>query len=378
MSVKAVLWTYEKRQDGTADVKIYTYPPKRYHSTGIKIKPIHWDKRKGRVKATHPTATIINAKIERLIEKHTAKLHQRKIGPNSLIRFAEIFINEIDKGLHPISPSTRKNYQSTLTRVKQFVKYRQQGDILMEDCTLQWYAEFCTWLVDYGNCRAPGVAKHCKILKRLLRTAEERELHYNSSYRRFKANKKTTSKIYLRTDEIDALRDVCLEGFPHLQRERDRFLVSYFLLMRFGDSLRINQRMAYQDGEHWFLRYTSEKTGIPIVIPIKPNVLEIIKRNSWQFNNDTNQEANRHLKKIAALANINEHVREGDRKGPKWSFVTTHTARRSAATNLALAGVQIDTIAKLGGWEKISTLKAYLRASGVDVARAAVHLEFFR
>ncbi|HMQ59190.1 MAG TPA: tyrosine-type recombinase/integrase [Flavilitoribacter sp.] len=43
-------------------------------------------------------------------------------------------------------------------------------------------------------------------------------------------------------------------------------------------------------------------------------------------------------------------VSERKKTGPKWSFVTTHTARRSAATNLYLQGVSLKMIAELGGW----------------------------
>ncbi|MCB0653995.1 MAG: tyrosine-type recombinase/integrase [Saprospiraceae bacterium] len=57
--------------------------------------------------------------------------------------------------------------------------------------------------------------------------------------------------------------------------------------------------------------------------------------------------------------------------GPKWKFVTTHTARRSAATNLALQNVNIKIIADLGGWTDIRTLRSYLRASGLDSALVA-------
>ena len=62
----------------------------------------------------------------------------------------------------------------------------------------------------------------------------------------------------------------------------------------------------------------------------------------------------------------------------KWTFVRTHTARRSAATNLAMGGATLDFICKLGDWKKLETLKKYLLASGLDVAMVAAEYEFFR
>ena len=61
---------------------------------------------------------------------------------------------------------------------------------------------------------------------------------------------------------------------------------------------------------------------------------------------------------------------------PKWSFVTPHTARRSAATNLYLQGVSLKMIADLGGWGDDGTLRVYLRASGLDTALVARELGF--
>ncbi|WP_373548403.1 tyrosine-type recombinase/integrase [Haliscomenobacter sp.] len=52
--------------------------------------------------------------------------------------------------------------------------------------------------------------------------------------------------------------------------------------------------------------------------------------------------------------------------------------RPSAATNLAMQGVPLDFIAKLGGWKKLETLKKYLLASELDGALVIVEYEFFR
>ena len=111
---------------------------------------------------------------------------------------------------------------------------------------------------------------------------------------------------------------------------------------------------------------------------MKPDALAIRKRRNFNLAGDTNQEANRKLKTIAATAGIDEMVSEGKKTGPKWSFVTTHTARRSAATNLYLQGVSLKMIADLGGWGDEGTLRVYLRASGLDTALVAKDLGVFR
>ncbi|WP_373548584.1 hypothetical protein [Haliscomenobacter sp.] len=50
----------------------------------------------------------------------------------------------------------------------------------------------------------------------------------------------------------------------------------------------------------------------------------------------TNAEANRKIKQIASMAGITTPATENGVTAPKWTFVRTHTARRSAVTNLAM------------------------------------------
>jgi hypothetical protein len=83
---------------------------------------------------------------------------------------------------------------------------------------------------------------------------------------------------------------------------------------------------------------------------VKPKALQILQKYNFNLPKTTNQEANRKIKMIASMAGINTPVQEKGVKGPKANFVCTHTARRSAATNLAMQGVPLDFIAKLGGW----------------------------
>lgn len=94
----------------------------------------------------------------------------------------------------------------------------------------------------------------------------------------------------------------------------------------------------------------------------------------------TNAEANRKIKQIASMAGINTSATatENGVTAPKWTFVRTHTARRSAATNLAMGGATLDFICKLGGWKKLETLEKYLLATKMEGARISGDLEFFR
>ena len=174
------------------------------------------------------------------------------------------------------------------------------------------------------------------------------------------------------------LENLGLSAQPTQEVERDRFLVAYYLLQRFSDVTSLGQDNFFTIEEQKYLRYKSQKTGQEAILPASQKAIEILEKYDYQMNFSTNQQANREMKKICALAGINQIAAEGQRTLPKSQMVTTHTARRSAATNLYLEGASLKTIADLGGWENNETLRLYLRASGFDSARLAKDLDFFK
>ncbi len=148
--------------------------------------------------------------------------------------------------------------------------------------------------------------------------------------------------------------------------------------MRWSDSVRIRREWVFKHEERNLVRYSSQKTTTETIIPLKPEAERLLEKYNYNLGKTTNQEANRKLKLIAAMAGITAIDRDGEKEGPKCSFVATHTARRSAATNMYLQNVSLKLIADLGGWSRIETLKLYLRASGLETAIMATDLEFFQ
>ena len=392
MKVKAVIWTYSPQKDGACDVKIYasTKGAKKYYSTGISILPEHWDHAKALVKRSCPGWQSMNAVIQRKILEVTEALlkggqlpgSERKSGAEaSLLQFAATYIQEVRKGLHNIKESTCRNYDYTLKRLEQYCELQGKKDLSFDDVTVDFYFSFSRFLADEHGCGKPGISKHVKQIKKWMGEALSRKLHQSMDFkeRAFKVHKHTTSnKIYLNEEEIVAIERLDLSTLPALERERDRFLVSYYFLIRYSDSVRIKKDYFFENKGQWYYRNIAQKTGKETILPVKPSVLKLMEKYNYDFSGDTNQEANRKLKMIASMAGIVAVTQEGERKGPKCNFVCTHTARRSAATNLALQNTSMKLIADLGGWERVETLRLYLRASGIEAAQAAKDLPFFQ
>lgn len=62
---------------------------------------------------------------------------------------------------------------------------------------------------------------------------------------------------------------------------------------------------------------------------------------------------------------------------PKFELITTHTARRSFATNLYLQGMDITNISKILGHATITQTQTYLKVSNEEAAKRAAKHPFF-
>lgn len=389
MTVKAILWTYKPKNDGTCNIKIYANieGQKKYFKTKLSVAPNQFDSKKGLVKKSHPLHRALNAQINNKIleiQSHFVNggslvdISRKKSA--SFVLFLQSFIQDTENGLTGIEMSTCKTYKSLLTRIKQYCEKEQIPDLGFNDINLDFYENFKRFLVGGGICKTPGFDKHVKGIKKIMRLGMDRGLHSNTDFQHklFKRIRVKTNKIYLTVEEIEQLEALDLSNNESLNLEKDRFLISYYFLTRYSDSIRLRRKDFFEKNGKQFLRYFQQKTKKECVVPVRERAWSILERRSFDLSGDTNQEANRKLKTIAAMAGIHTQTAEGDRSGPKWQFVTTHTARRSAATHLALQGVNLKIIADLGGWEKIETLRAYLRSSGLDSAEIAKDLDFFK
>ena len=294
----------------------------------------------------------------------------------SLLDYMDNFIRS-NKNL---KPGTLRNYRSVLKRLREYTLFKGLRDLRFTDINREWYFSFSRYNFENG-CAHAGLGKHIKIVKTIMRSAQEEGLHENEEYQKdyFVTHRSSRShKIFLTESEIERIEELDLSYNRALEKEKDRWLVAYYFLMRFSDVVRINATNIVQKKDQLFLQYKSEKTETRATVPVSTKAVRLLEKYNYDFSFTSNQQANRELKRIASMAGINWVVSQGKDQGPKSQFVTFHTARRSAATNLRLQGASLKTIADLGGWKKLTTLEVYLRASGMDSAILAQKLDFFK
>lgn len=381
MYFKTVCWKYAPRQDGTCSVKVYVNlhrQQKYYPVEGIYVTPQDFDDKRGIVRPKHPLSKVYNSKIRAFrnkVEEHFIKGGGfDEIGTNdsgSLLKFVDKYITESQV----LSKGTKRNYRSLEFRLTQFAQAQGRKDLFFYDVDDNFEREYTAFMQGNG-ATLPTIGQHFARLKKIMRTAAKEGLHNTESYRNFPTyQNRIPEKVYLNQEEIEKIANLDLTSHQHLEVERDRFLVSYYLMLRFSDVNRLKKNWVFTHQGQSYIRVIQKKTKEEAVLPIKSAVINLLDKHDWSFSS-TNHEANKKIKVVAAMAGINELV--GTPPQVKSQLITSHTARRSAATNLYLEGANLKTIADLGGWATAETLRVYLKASKFDSAQMAKDLKFFK
>lgn len=171
-----------------------------------------------------------------------------------------------------------------------------------------------------------------------------------------------------------------LQKIESLHRVRQRFLIGAYTGLRVSDFARLGDMNI---GE--FIRINALKTKSNTVVPIHPVIAEILDAGFDANISVSDQKINSHIKELARLAGITEKVLLNRHIGgkvveiykEKCDLVSTHTARRSFATNAYKAGVPTIAIMKMTGHKKESTFLKYIKISAEENAEMLKNHPFF-
>lgn len=169
--------------------------------------------------------------------------------------------------------------------------------------------------------------------------------------------------VYLTREEM--MRIVRYKPIGDLERfVRRVFLIGFLTGARRSDAERLT--INHCDVETGTLSYVPQKTpGIVVTVPVDERLgLRDLLADTYHREccNDTFNETIRRICRECAIDTPCTIQRRGEAEtAPKWKFVSSHTARRSFATNLYLSGISLEDIATLMGHGKnIETTKRYI------------------
>jgi integrase len=187
-----------------------------------------------------------------------------------------------------------------------------------------------------------------------------------SAFEEYIVKEEESEAIYLNEDELEKLMVLNLKG--EQAQVRDVFLIGCCTALRYSDFSRLTEENFFQGN----ITITTKKTGTKVTIPIHHRIKEIIKRNngySFLKYSKSQQNFNCIIKRVCKKALINDKIlierTEGFKKirkiMKKWEMVSTHTARRSGATNMYLANIPPFRIMLITGHKTETAFYKYIR-----------------
>jgi integrase len=330
----------------------------------------------------------LDKEFREIIEEKQIKGEKIKLMP-----YIDYYIKQCEEGKRLTPNGTRykswttKGYTTLVFHLEEYMKDRHKK-LDFNDITVDFYDDFIQYFHQKKHA-TNTIGKHIKNIKVIMRAALDEGLHNNTEFQRkkFKIITEESDTIYLTEEEIERIYKLDLSINTRLDKVRDLFIVAVRTALRFSDLINLNENNFIKNNKGYFLKVHTQKTQEEVMVPLKREVVEILKKYNNKLPREiTNQKMNEYLKEIGEKAELKTKESKITTKGglrveetfEKWELITTHTARRSAATNLYLAGFPTLSIMKLTGHKTEKSFMKYIRMSKEDNAYKMAENDYFK
>ena len=347
-------------------------------STGEKIKPSCWNKKKQRAfenKDLENEQEYI--RINKFLDDTTAKfkklVNDAKISDielnetilkDSLFRgetfkkklFYDVFDEFVESSKSTHANATILTYYTAKKFFQKFekdVKYT----ITLGSLDLVFYDKFRDYSYLVKKVSNNYFAKNIQVLKTMLNWAKDRGYYSSEIHKKFKVSITEKEVIYLRIEELMRLYN-CKFELKGLERTRDIFCFGCFTGFRISD-IRSLKRENINLAEGVIIKKI-KKTHRVENIPLSTYAIEILKKyedEPMPLPYVCNSELNPNIKRICKDAKIDEpftvtrymgnNIKEITK--PKWQYISSHAARKTFVTNSLILHMNIKTIKSITG-----------------------------
>lgn len=357
------------------------------HYLGIVIPTKHWSRKQEKVLPANPNAVSYNKFIEERKKEITEIYLSFKA--KGLIPTGKQ-INELIKGkmqkanasfnfwglyelfMHQKKAKTSKAYEKKYLTLKKhlqaFEAYSRQP-LELDKIAKGTFERLENYLL--GKLNWQTTSRYLSFFKMFLNWCFENKHTQNTDFKSYKiASQPDTLKVALNKQELDQIRNLDLNGKGYLANVRKLFLLSCLVGLRYSDYTRIRIEHLKQDtdGNH-YLQIRQQKTKDFVSIPLTDESLKLVRELiTGKIKPISNQRMNEYIKELCQLAEIDEPFEITTFKGktpltynvPKWKLISTHTARRTFATNLLLQGVPDRIVMEFTGHKDLKSFAKYI------------------
>jgi len=272
------------------------------------------------------------------------------------------------------------HYKRLKTIIHNFDQEREETTTF-ENISIDWYYTFNDFLNDQDY--TPNYkGKLIKNIKAVMNLGLEEGYSRNKVHKNedFKKEGEATHKVYLNEAEIEYLFEFDFSNDNELSIARDWLVLGCTTSLRISDQKRINKDCiittivdTYNKGirtdiEKKFIRIVTTKTKKEVDIPLNEQPLAILEKHNYDLPKLYDQKYNKLVKQVCEAAGINGIEKFTKKLGNKevkcevlkHELISSHTGRRSYATNLYKQGFPTISIMAITGHSKVKDFENYI------------------
>ncbi len=256
--------------------------------------------------------------------------------PDSLLYHMDRYITS---RLHLITGATHKRYRVFLKLVERFEGYSMEN-ISIDKAGACFVKDFLAFGIQ-EQYSTSTIYRTVHFVKTVLHYLEKRGIRtFVYELELPKQSPQQKNVVTLTSQELSAVK--ATEVPDELKAAKDWLLISCYTGQRVSDFMTFTHHMLQHTDGKKYLSFVQQKTKKHVLLPLHPVVAALLEKNGGCFPQKIPlQKYNRQIRQVVEHAGIDTPVTAAKRLGfrsllsvlPKWEAITSHTGRRSFATN---------------------------------------------
>lgn len=380
--------------------------------TGVKILPLHWNKKK--------YEGMISSSLSELDNMNNLMVNKKIIEYNllfsKLIDYLCNNIEEIDKPITSIEKifglekrvkkerisatlltalrnhnMSSASYDIFYGQLKEFLDWLKDKkyDIALDDLTTDIYKGYKEFLfnkkITHKITGESVCAENNTVLAKLkniitiigyLDDKEELCGKLKKVLKDIKTFKQEENQVFIDDNEIEAIYNLKLEGRE--EKARDIFIFQLSSCQRYSDIYKLCGIDLKESINNDIICVTQKKTKAKVSFPINDKAKSVLEKYGYVLPKISNDKINLLLKEVCKKAKLNTihhcvELRGGDTyeyDAEKWQLIGTHTTRRTFISNAIKENIDTSIIRKISGHKSATAFERYNRIDANDAVEA--------
>ena len=377
-------WSQSKQEILNTLAVDYKFLNKKIRELDIFVKKEYEN---ARLEAIIIDRKCLNQKINFILnqESRSEQDNEKLYLTNFIDKYIEDSKKKVTRNGKTIKEKTRQHYKTTKNKIIAFEEHRGER-VLFKKIDISFHSDLLDFLKSQHLLNNNTIGGYLDDIKLFCRKAEREDIVVNQEFkaRDFYSPFNETKDTYLKNEEINKIYK---QKFKHdyLDNARDWFAIGLRTGLRISDLLKLKK----ENIEDEFIIWTTKKTEFPVIIPIHPQVKEILDKRKGEFPRKiSDQKFNNYIKEVSKIAGINEMtlsakrigVEKKNEKGEsellsrkisgsyhKYELVSSNICRRSFASNL-YGKIDTMTIMKITGHKTEREFLKYIKITRKEYA----------